>query len=286
VATRPPHERTHAERMASIDGYFAPDSIIRRVGNSPLVPFLGGGPAVLLQMAHPLVAAGVVAHSDYRRDLWKRLLRTLRALYLMAYGTKAEAERAGATVRAVHADVRGTTTAPLGPFAAGTPYSADDPALMLWVHATLVEASLAVYTRYAGRLSRDEQERYYREMSLVARLFGTRADDVPPTLATFREYFRAQLESGDIAVTQPARDVAVVILEARLPAPMRAFVPAHRLACAGVLPEQLRTEYGLRWSAAHAAALAVAARAMKVTATPVLMAASRFVPAEAALARS
>jgi uncharacterized protein (DUF2236 family) len=272
--------------MASTDGYFAPESVIRRVGNSPLVPFLGGGPAVLLQMAHPLVAAGVVAHSDYRRDLWKRLLRTLRALYLMAYGTKAEAERAGMAVRAVHADVGGTTTERLGPFAAGTPYAADDPALMLWVHATLVEASLAVYTRYAERLSGDEQERYYREMSLVARLFGTPADVVPPSLAAFREYFQTQLESGDIVITQPARDIAAVILEARLPAPMRAFVPAHRLACAGLLPARLRAEYGLRWSAAHAGALRVAAEAMKLTATPVLMAASRFVPAEAALARA
>jgi hypothetical protein len=63
---------THAERMASRDGYFAPDSVIRRVGNSPPVPLLGGGPAVLLQVAHPLVAAGVVDHSDYRRDLWPR----------------------------------------------------------------------------------------------------------------------------------------------------------------------------------------------------------------------
>ena len=69
---------THAERMASRDGYFAPDSVIRRVGTSPLVPLLGGGPAVLLQVAHPLVAAGLVDHLDYRRDLWRRLLRTLR----------------------------------------------------------------------------------------------------------------------------------------------------------------------------------------------------------------
>jgi uncharacterized protein (DUF2236 family) len=74
--------------MASRDGYFAPGGIIRRVGNSSLVPLLGGGPAVLLQVAHPLVAAGVVDYSDYRRTLWRRLLRTLRALYLIMYGSK------------------------------------------------------------------------------------------------------------------------------------------------------------------------------------------------------
>jgi uncharacterized protein (DUF2236 family) len=92
--------------MASRDGYFAPESVIRRVGNSPLVPFLGGGPAVLLQVAHPLVAAGVVEHSDYRHHLWTRLLRTLRALYLITYGSKAEAERAGEAVQVAHAHVQ------------------------------------------------------------------------------------------------------------------------------------------------------------------------------------
>ena len=252
MRTRPPRERTHAERLASTDGYFPPESVIRRMGNSPLVPFLGGGPAVLLQLAHPLVAVGVVEHSDYHRDLWKRLLRTLRALYLMAYGTKAEAERAGATVRAVHAHVRGTTSAALGPFPPGTAYSADAPALMLWVHATLVESSLSVYTRFVQRLTGDEQERYYREMSLVAELFGTPTDALPRSLSDFRDYVDAQLESADIVVTPPAQDVAAVILEARLPAPMRVLVPAHRLATVGLLPPRLRAEYGFRWSSAHA----------------------------------
>jgi uncharacterized protein (DUF2236 family) len=286
MRTRPAHERTHAERLASRDGYFPPESVIRRIGNSPLVPFLGGGPAVLLQMAHPLVAVGVVEHSDYRRDLWKRLLRTLRALYLMAYGTKAEAERAGAAVQAVHADVRGTTSAPLGPFPAGTAYSADDPGLMLWVHATLVEASLAVYTRFVEPLTGDEQERYYREMALVARLFGTPAAVLPQSLAEFRDYFGAQLAGGEIVVTQSAKDVAAVILEARLPAPMRVLVPAHRLATGGLLPPRLRAEYGLRWSPLHGVALAAAARSVKLTATPVLRAASRFAPTGPALARA
>src|SRR5207302_9917777 len=129
-----PAARTHAQRLVSRDGYFPPESVIRRIGNSPLTPFLGGGPAVLLQMAHPLVAAGVVEHSDFRRDLWRRLVRTLRALYLIVYGTRAEAEQAAMVVRAVHARVRGVTLEPLGRFPAGTTYSATTPELLLWVH--------------------------------------------------------------------------------------------------------------------------------------------------------
>jgi uncharacterized protein (DUF2236 family) len=276
--------RTHAERLAGRDGYFAPESVIRRVGNSPLTPFLGGGPAVLLQVAHPLVAAGVVQHSDYRRDLWQRLGRTLRALYLITYGSKAEADGAAEAVRIVHSRVRGTTSEQLGRFPPGTPYSASDPELMLWVHATLVQASLVVFRRFVQRLSDDEQERYYEEMSLVAQLFGAPASILPRTLSDFREYFAAQITSETVTVTPPAREVAEVILRAPLPAPLRVLVPAHRLATAGLLPPRLRAEYGLSWSPLRSLALPFAARSVRLTTTPVLLAASRLTPVPRRLA--
>lgn len=270
--------RTHAERLAARDGYFAPESVIRRLGNTPITPFLGGGAAVLMQVAHPLVAAGVVRHSDYRNDLWQRLARTLKALYLITYGTKAEAERSGAAVRAVHTHVRGATTQRLGPFAAGTPYSAEDPELQLWVHGTLVVASLAAYQRFVRRLSKEEQSSYYGEMALVAELFGTPRSVIPPSLADFRDYFFTQVESETITVTVPAREVANVVLRAPLPAPLRLLVPAHRLATAGLLPDRLRTEYGLRWTPLRALTLPFAARSVRVTSAPVLLAASRLAP--------
>ncbi|HEU0192714.1 MAG TPA: oxygenase MpaB family protein [Gaiellales bacterium] len=264
--------RTHAERLRSRDGYFPPESVIRRVGNSPLTPFLGGGPAVLLQVAHPLVAAGVVAHSDYRQQLWRRLQRTLQALYLITYGTRAEADRVGEVVAAVHEHVRGTIPARLGRYPAGTPYSADDPDLMLWVHATLVECSLAVYTRFVEPLSAGEQEEYHGQMRTVGRVFGVPESVLPRSLAEFREYFRAEADGASIAVTEPARSVAEVILAPHLPPPMRLFGPAHRMASAGLMPPRLRGEYGLRWSRAHELALPVAARGMRLAAVPVVRA--------------
>lgn len=270
--------RTHAERLASRDGYFAPESVIRRVGNTPVTPFLGGGTAVLLQVAHPLVAVGVAEHSDYRNDLWRRLGRTLRALYLITFGTRAEAERAGAIVQAVHGHVRGRTQTTLGRFPKGTPYSADDPELMLWVHGTLVVASLSAYQRFERRLTPLEQEEYYREMAVVAELFGTPASVIPPTLAEFREYFAAELASETIAITQPAREIADVILQAPVPVPIRLFAPAHRLATAAQLPVELRRAYGLHWTPAHALALPVAASALKYTSWPVLVATKHLRP--------
>jgi uncharacterized protein (DUF2236 family) len=276
--------RTHAQRLASRDGYFAPESVIRQVGNSPLTPFLGGGPAVLLQVAHPLVAAGVVEHSDYRRDLWRRLVRTLQALYLIAFGTKAEAERAGEIVRTVHARVAGTTRTRLGRFPPGTRYSASDPELMLWVHATVVQCSLQVYERFVRPLGSEDEECYYREMALVAELFGTPASVIPRSLGELREYLRAELAGPTLAVTQPAREVAAVLHEPDLPAPMRLLVPAHRLATAGLLPARLRAEYGLRWTPLHELALPFAARSVRAAATPVMFAAARMVPLPESLA--
>jgi len=273
-----PAERTHAERLRSRDGYFPPDSMIRRLGNTPLTPMLGGGTAVLLQVAHPLVAVGVAQHSDYHRDLWQRLGRTLRALYLIAFGTQAEADRAGAAVQAVHAYVHGCTEEPLGPFPCGTPYSAADPELMLWVHATLVYSSLSIYQRFERPLDVHEQERYYREMALVAKLFGTPPAVIPPSIGEFWDYFEAQLDGPAITVTPLAAEIAAVILDAPLPRALRVFAPAHRLATAAQLPPRLRGEYGLRWSPLHELALPAAVRAVKIATKPVLRAAAWIAP--------
>jgi uncharacterized protein (DUF2236 family) len=279
-----PRQRSHAERRSSRDGYFAPESVIRRVGSTPVTPFLGGGAAVLLQVAHPLVAAGVADHSDFRRDLWRRLARTLRALYLITFGTKEEADQAAAVVQAVHEHVRGVTREPLGVFPAGTRYAATDPELMLWVHATLVDASLSAYQRFHGPLSPDEQERYYREMALVGRLFGTPASVLPRSLGEFREYFRAQISSDTIKVTRSAREIAEVILAAPLPIALRTFAPVHRVATAAQLPPRIRREYGLRWTPAHALALAALAPPVRLTAWPLLRAAAWLRPPIAAAA--
>jgi len=271
--TRP---RTHLERLQARDGYFSPESMVRRLGNSPVTPFLGGGAAVLLQVAHPLVACGVVDHSGYDRNLGRRLLRTLQALYLITFGDREEAEQAGAAVQAVHARVHGRTREQLGPFPPGTSYSASDPELMLWVHATLVYSSLAAYERFVQPLTADERERYHEEMNLVARLFGTPAEVLPRSYDTFRAYFEAQLQSRTITVTRPAREVADVILAAALPAPLRLLAPAHRLATAHILPPRLRYQYGLRWTTLHDLALPLAGATVRYATTPILSIAGRL----------
>jgi uncharacterized protein (DUF2236 family) len=258
--------------------------MVRRLGNSPVTPFLGGGAAVLLQVAHPLVACGVVEHSGYDRNLWRRLVRTLQALYLVTFGDREEAERAGAAVQAVHARVHGRTCEQLGPFPPGTSYSASDPELMLWVHATLVYSSLAAYERFVQPLTADERERYHEEMNLVARLFGTPAEVLPRSYPAFRIYLETQLRSGTITVTRPAREVADVILAAALPAPLRLLAPAHRLATAHILPPKLRHQYGLRWTTLHDLALPLAGATVRYATTPILSIAGHVQPLSPRLA--
>ena len=270
--------RTHAERLRSQDGYFGPDSLVRRLGDTPVTPFLGGGAAVLLQVAHPLVASGVVQHSGYKQDLWQRLYGTLRALYQITFGDRAEAEQAAAVVKRVHARVHGSTATQLGRFPAGTRYSANDPDLMLWVHATLVHSSLAAYQQFVQPLTAAELERYHAEMSLVAELFGTPARVLPRSYREFEDYFDAQISSDMIRVTPPAREVASVILASPLPAPLRVLVPAHRLATARILPERLRQEYGLRWTPLHELALPLAGQALRYGSAPALAIARRIRP--------
>ena len=146
---------------------------------------------------------------------------------------------------------------------------------MLWVHATLVHASLCAYQRFERTLSRADQESYYRDMALVARLFGTPVEVIPPTLAEFRDYFSAQIEGDTIAVTAPAQAIARVILRAPLPAPMRVLAPAHRLATAAQLPPRLRREYGLQWTPLRSPLLSVAGHSLRLGCWPLLQIAGR-----------
>lgn len=245
-----------------MDCYFSPDSAIRRIGGESVL-MLGGGRALLMQAAHPLVAAGIVGHSSYHENPWRRLARTMTALYTLVFGSKAEADRAAAVVRAVHARVRGRIRERMGPFAAGTPYSASDPDLMMWVHATLVDTGLVMYETYVRSLDPSEAEGFYQDMKLVARLFGTPAGVIPKTLTGFRDYLRERLESPEICVTKAARDVAETVLRPPVPAPLRPTLAALNLTTVGLLPPSLREEYGFRWSLPQRAALAASAQSVR-----------------------
>jgi uncharacterized protein (DUF2236 family) len=242
--------------------YFEPDSAIRRIGRESVL-MLGGARALLLQAAHPLVAAGIVEHSDYATDPWRRLGRTLHALYTVVFGTCAEADAAGARVQAAHRRVHGRIRAPMGVFPAGTPYSATDPELQVWVHSTLVSTGIAMHETYVGPLTPEDCETFYEEMKVVARIFGVPDGALPATIDDMHAHEQRLLDEGVLCVTDAARLVARTVLSPPVPVAFRLPLAALARANAGLLPPQLREQYGVHWNQLYAFGLAASSRASR-----------------------
>jgi uncharacterized protein (DUF2236 family) len=262
-------------------GLFGPGSLTWRV-NREGVLLVGGGAALTLQVAHPLVAAGVAEHSNYREDPWGRLYRTLDLTTKIVFGSSEVAEQASARIKEVHGRVKGVTKEDGGRFPAGTRYDARNPELLMWVHATLVRTSLDVYTRYVGPLTIAEQRGYYEEQKLLGEKFGIPRDRQPEDYAAFNEYFADMLRSDRIAVTDALRDVVDATLRPELPFFMRPVLEALTLATVGLLPERLRAELGLKWTP-NRRRVFEASRAMLSAALPVLPRMMReFPPARSA----
>lgn len=249
-------------------GLFGPDSVTWRV-NREGVLLVGGGTALILQLAHPLVAAGVSQHSNYREDPWGRLYRTLDLTTKIVFGSTATAEEASARIRHTHGRVRGKLGEDAGDLPAGTPYDARTHDLVMWVHATLVHTSLLVYQRYVGKLTIAEQRAYYEEQKLLGEQFGVPREHQPATFADFNDYFEGMLAGDRIVVTDALRDVVDAVMNPDLPFVARPVIEAMNLATVGHLPASLREELGLPWGP-NRARLLEASRVVLGAALPVL----------------
>jgi uncharacterized protein (DUF2236 family) len=249
-------------------GLFGPESVTWRV-NREGVLLAGGGTALILQLAHPLVAAGVSQHSNYREDPWGRLYRTLDLTTKITFGSTATAEEASARIRHTHGRVRGKSSEGAGAFAAGTPYDARTHDLVMWVHATLVHTSLLVYQRYVGPLTIAEQRRYYEEQKLLGEKFGVPREHQPDTYADFNDYYEEMLASDRIVATDALHDVVDAVMRPQVPFVARPVIEALNLSTVGHLPPSLREELGLPWGP-HRARLFEASRVVLSAALPVL----------------
>src|SRR5215207_3364608 len=197
--TRPTQVPPHGERDL--------DSVAWKI-NSEIVLLLGWNPAILLQIAHPLVAAGVTQHSLFLTDPAgrpRRLWRTLQVMFDLTFGWPAEVQRAADAINAVHDRVHGELRQAAGPFAAGSHYSAHDPELLRWVHCTMLDVFPRAYRLYVGPLSDAEWDRYCAEASRVEPLLGLPDGYLPSSLPALRTYVGGMLASGQIAVSAEAR---------------------------------------------------------------------------------
>jgi uncharacterized protein (DUF2236 family) len=218
------------------DGLFGPQSVAWRVHGDLITMMVGGVTALLLQMLHPAVLAGVWDHSAFRHDMLGRLRRTARFIAVTGYDSREAAEAAIEKVREVHLKVRGTLPD-------GTPYAADDPRLLAWVHVTEAISFLSAWIRYAEPgMSLADQDRYFAEFAIIAEALG--ADPVPRTRAE-AEALIAEMR-GELVSDARTREVARMVLDQ--PAPNLVVKPFQEMifhAAVDLLPDWAREMHGL-----------------------------------------
>jgi uncharacterized protein (DUF2236 family) len=225
--------------------------------NREVLVVAGWGRAILLQLAHPLVAAGVDDHSRFRAGLMTRIGRlrsTVNAMRSLTFGGDEEAIAVAARINTIHDRVFGSLRAAAGSFPTGTPYSAHDADLLRWVHATLVDSIPRVYEALIGPLTPEERDRYCAEAAVMEPLLDIPAGELPRTTAALDAYMHEMFASGRIAVTGRSRALARAVLFPpgwRLLWPM--FRPAQ-LITIGLLPAAIRDAYGFTWTALRVSA--------------------------------
>lgn len=225
---------------------FSPSSMYWRVNREWLIA-LAGPRALLLELAHPAVAAGVAQHSNYRGDPFGRLYRTLKIMTELSFGTEDESGVALAHFHKCHSRIRGTFSPSTGGCAmAEVDYDARDPALQFWVLATLIDSVLRVYDRFVTPLTYGDKCAYYDDCAQLARRLGIRASAIPPTYTAFNLYLGGMLTGETLRVTDPARDVVGALFASN---PRGWATRLFSFAGIGMLPPRLRDEYGFAWSA-------------------------------------
>jgi len=246
-------------QAGEVEGFFGPDSMVRRLHRERLVLF-SGVRALLMQACDPLAVVGFQRHSVIFDDPQARLLRTDERMSRIYFGSAEEAEETGRIVQAMHRRVRGKTPARYGPIAKGTPYAASDPKLGLWVLATLADSALVYYERIFGGLAPAERERYWSEYRRVGELLGLPPDSMPATHPELEEYIAGRLGDGSLWISDERRELAVqMILEPPYSGWLRAAVlpvtETVRLISTGLLPREIRDLFGFSWDPAREALL-------------------------------
>jgi uncharacterized protein (DUF2236 family) len=213
---------------------------------------LGGGRALLLQVGHPVVAAGVGEFSDFEQAPWQRLEGTLDLYLRVVYGGREETpEEAGERLRSLHTRIKGVD-------ADGNRYHALDPPAFHWVHATLLESTVEMNARFARRpMTLVEKELLYEEMCEVAKLYGLRERDMPPDWTAFEEYFEemvaTELRDSDTlqgvirSVFRPSKPPVLPIPDQLWGLASWPGAELIRLTTVGTLPPILRERLGLPW---------------------------------------
>lgn len=193
-------------------------------------PVAAGGRAILLQVADPVVAAGVRRHSDFARRPQQRLAHTLMFVYAVVSGTEQDAAIAAGFVNRAHVPVTG----------------ADDVDRQLWVAATLFDSARRAHDLFGAPVTAERAEDVLAAYAPIATTLRVPADRWPTSVAAFDRYWADTLDR--LEVTDDARGVVRDLLHPRFaPLWVRAAMPLVRIVTVGMLPGQLRAAYGFAW---------------------------------------
>lgn len=252
-------EPGQAPRAEDADGFFAPDSVVRRLHRERLVLF-SGARALLMQACDPLAVVGFRRHSIIFDDPQRRLLRTDERMSRIYFGSAGDAADTGRIVQAMHRRVRGRTPERYGPIPKGTPYDATDPELGLWVLATLADSALVYYERIFGTLAEPERERYWSEYRQVGELLGLPPGSMPASCGELRDYVACRLGDGSLWISAERREQAAsIVLEPPFSGWQRTAVTplteTIKLVSVGLLPAGIRELFGFSWDPAREALL-------------------------------
>jgi uncharacterized protein (DUF2236 family) len=223
--------------MSGDAGIFGPDSVAWRIHADPAM-LIGGLRALLVQGLDPRAMAAVNQHSAFREDPWGRLARTTQFVVATTYGDTEAAEAAAAIVRKVHEHIHGVDPV------TGEAYAANDPDLLLWIHAVEVESFLLAYRTYAGRITADDGDRYVSEMARVAEMVELPPGRAPRTEGDVRDYL---LSVRGLRATPAAFEGLRVVLFPPMDLKYRPLWAIPTTAAIAIMPAYARRLYRIPW---------------------------------------
>jgi uncharacterized protein (DUF2236 family) len=232
----------------SCAGVFGPNSMMWHINKEAAI-FLGAGRALLLQLAHPWIAAAVAQHSKTLADPIGRFHRTFDVMFTIVFGTTEQALASARSLHRRHARIRGTLREAIGAFAGGSRYEANDVAALSWVHATLIDTALVAYQLVCQPLPSEEREVYWSEARAFAAFFGIPQDVLPWTWSDFVDANEQMWRSDALTVSKEARAIAGAVL---CGAGSRVPIPSwYRALTARLLPARVRDDFGLAYGEAE-----------------------------------
>jgi uncharacterized protein (DUF2236 family) len=262
--------------MPDTPSYFTDDAMLRRVHREYVVA-LSGPRALLMQATHRKAFKGFFAHTGALDEPYERLARTAEVMDTIAFGPKAKADRMTRRVRAMHRRIEWEVD--------GERFRADDPELLLWILATLVDSALVVFQRYVRPLSRGERDAYWQDYKVIGHHFALTDDQMPDTIEDFEAYMASMLGGDELSLTDEARELAIdIVLRPPVPLWARPLLETVNQVTVGLLPPSIRREYGFTWDPARGLAARAGAEYARRLVLPFLPGFVRHVPSARAAA--